>query len=267
MKKIARKDKYGLCIDEYKYNKTFKEVYMGRASGKYPEMESSKAEAQIIKKLIKENYFVLDAGCACGHYYRSFKRVIKKKFTYTGMDPYEILLDGARQVWKNETNVNFKQGNLFKMPFKSKQFDLVVCNNVLTHIHKIKKPIKELLRVSKKYVVLRTPLDINSYRIQIVYNNKWWNYTNVTPENEFDDKGNPRSFSYFDILSFDYLISVIKSHNKKAKIKFIKDTFFNKNLIQKSFKNEKRPLATRIIGGEQISGCIMHPAYFVIIEQ
>ena len=35
------------------------------------------------------------------------------------------------------------------------QFDIVDCNNVLTHIHKIKKPIKELIRVSKKYVDLK----------------------------------------------------------------------------------------------------------------
>ena len=32
-------------------------------------------------------------------------------------------------------------------------------------------------------------------------------------------------------------------------------------------KTEKRPLATRIIGDEQFSGCLMQPHYFVIIEK
>ena len=267
MSKTRKKDKYGLCLDEYEKNSNFKKVYKGRASGKYPEMESSKAEAKILKKILQTNDRILDVGCACGHYYRSFKRIIKKKFYYTGLDPYKILLDGARDVWRDDQHVNFKQGNIFSIPFKKKQFDIVVCNNVLTHIHKIKKPIRELMRVSKKYVILRTPLDINSYRIQIVYNNKWWKYTNVKPSDEFDNQGNPRAFSYFDILSFDYLTSVIKSCNKNAKIKFIKDIFFNKKTIQKSYKNEKRPLATRIVGNEQISGRIMHPSYFVIIKK
>ena len=29
-----------------------------------------------------------------------------------------------------------------------------------------------------------------SYKIQLVYNNKWWKDINVKPENEFDKKGN-----------------------------------------------------------------------------
>ena len=33
-----------------------------------------------------------------------------------------------------------------------------------------------------------------------------------------------------------------------------------------SIEKEKRPLATRIIGDEQFSGCIMQPHYFVIIK-
>lgn len=267
MPKNRRKDRYGLCLDEYEYNSTFRKVYKGRASGKYPEMESSKAEAKILKKIIKKGDSILDVGCACGHYYRSFKREIKKTFYYTGIDPYKILLDGAKDVWGDDENANFKQGNIFAIPFKKDQFDIVVCNNVLTHIHKVKIPIKELIRVSKKYVVIRTPLDVNSYRIQIVYNNKWWKYTDVKPKDEFDDKGNPRAFSYFDILSFDYFSEIVKSINKKAKIKFIKDTFFNRKLINNSYKNEQRPLATRVVGSEQVSGKIMHPAYFVIIEK
>ena len=33
-----------------------------------------------------------------------------------------------------------------------------------------------------------------------------------------------------------------------------------------SKKNEKRPLATSIIQGEQFSGCLMQPHFFVVID-
>ena len=53
----------------------------------------------------------------------------------------------------------------------------------------------------------------------------------------------------------------------KAKITLIKDNFFSKKKINESIKKEKRPLATRIIGDEQFSGCLMQPHYFVVISK
>ena len=38
------------------------------------------------------------------------------------------------------------------------------------------------------------------------------------------------------------------------------------NKAKMNIVNEKRPLATKIIGNEQISGCILQPHYFVIID-
>ena len=106
-----------------------------------------------------------------------------------------------------------------------------------------------------------------SYKIQLVYNKNWWNNTNVKAKDEFDNFGNPRAFSYFNILSKDFLIETIKAIYPKAKIKLIKDNFFSKKKISESIVKEKRPLATRIIEGEQFSGCLMQPHYFVIINK
>ena len=63
------------------------------------------------------------------------------------------------------------------------------------------KPISELIRVCRKELIIRTPIYDMSYRIQLVYNKSWWQYTDVAPEEEFDENGNPRAFSYFDIHS------------------------------------------------------------------
>ena len=51
----------------------------------------------------------------------------------------------------------------------------------------------------------------------------------------------------------------------KILIKII--NFFNKKNINESIKKEKRPLATRIIGNEQVSGCLLQPHHFIIIEK
>ena len=269
MKKIIKKskiDKHGLCLNEYENNFNNAKIYFDRATGKSPEMEVSKAIANILKPKIKNGSKLLDVGCACGHYYRSIKKRVKKNFFYTGTDPYEIFLDKAKIAWKNDTNVNFLKGNIYKLPFKKNQFDLTICSNVFIHLNKIKKPLQELLRVTKGTIIIRTVVYDVSYKVQLVYNNKWWKNTDVKPKDEFDKNGNPRAFSYFNILSKDFLEGTIKDINKKAKVTFIKDNFFSKKIISSSNKKEKRPLATRIVGDEQFSGCLMQPHYFVIIK-
>ena len=147
---MKRFDKYGLCLEEYTNNYNNAKVYYNRAVGKSPEMEVSKAMAKIIKKYIKKDERVLDVGCATGHFYRSLKREIKESFYYTGCDPYKIFLDFAIKAWKNDKKASFKKGNIYNLPFKKNSFDICFSSNVLLHLPDISKPIKELLRVTKK---------------------------------------------------------------------------------------------------------------------
>ena len=72
-----------------------------------------------------------------------------------------------------------------------------------------------------------------SYKIQLVYNKNWWSNTDVKAKDEFDDLGNPRAYSYFNILSKDYLIETIKDIYPNSKIKLIKDNFFSKKKSMK----------------------------------
>ena len=55
MKKKIKKsiiDKHGLCLNEYKKNHNNAKIYFDRATGKTPEMEASKAMANVVKKYI-----------------------------------------------------------------------------------------------------------------------------------------------------------------------------------------------------------------------
>lgn len=263
----SRFDKYGMCLDEYQCNTANVDVYSKRATGELDEMECSKFLAEILARHVKTNQNILDVGCAVGHYYRSMKKRIKVPFFYTGVDPYSILIEKAKEIWKDDSNVDFHIGNIFDLPFGDNSFDYVVSNNVLLHLPDIVKPIGELLRVCKDKIIVRHLLYNKSYRIQFVYNNTWWPYTEVTPENEFDPDGNPCAFSYFNIHSFDYFSSVVHRHCPKATIRYIKDDRFAPEKINQSAKSEGFIEPTRVVDGMQISGCLILPNYFVEIKK
>ena len=156
-------DKYGLCLNEYKNNINNAKIYYDRAIGKEPEMEVSKAMAKIIQKKIKLNDKILDVGCASGHFYRSIKKRISKNFYYTGTDPYAIFLEKAKKAWKKEQNVNFIKGNIYNLPFKKNEFNLSFCSNVFIHLNDVIKPLKEILRVTKKTVIISIKRQYNIY--------------------------------------------------------------------------------------------------------
>lgn len=259
-------DENNMCIEEYTNNEKNAEIYYKRAIGELPEMECSKAISSLISEFINENDHILDVGCACGHYLRSLKNKIKYKFKYTGIDPYEILLRKANIAWSNEVNVNFKIGNIYDLPMKDSSVDIIMCNNVFLHLPEIVKPLQELFRVSRKRIILRHLLYEKSYRIQLVYNNEWWPYTDVKPINEFDEEGNPISFSYFNIHSFSYFKSIINDLCPNSKINFIKDTEYKEENLNISATKEGFIEPTKVVHGNQISGCIVLPNYFVSIE-
>ena len=260
------KKKYNQCYDISERNKDYLNISINRSKGKLPDMEVAKAFSKMLKKMKSKNLSILDVGCLTGHFNRTFEKYLNRKFTYTGIDPWKIHIDAAKKVWKNSKNTFFKIGWAQKIPFENSNFDVVICSNVLTHIPEIKKPLKEMLRTTKKFLILRTPVHDKSYRIQMVLNSKWFKYTKVKPENEFDNKGQPRVYEYYDVHSFDYLKSTIKKISPKCKIKFIKDTFFSKKNIENK-KEMKKVNKTTIINGQQVSDLLILPHYFVVIEK
>lgn len=54
-------------------------------------------------------------------------------------------------------NLTFKEGSAYKLPYKDNSFDLVVCTEVLEHLDAPSKILKEILRVSKKYLLISVP--------------------------------------------------------------------------------------------------------------
>lgn len=96
---------------------------------------------------------ILDAGCGEGFTMDKLdKNGIGKKIEGIEYSKNAILL--GKKLFPN---LIFKEGNAYNLPYKDNSFDLVVCTEVLEHLAEPSKVMKELLRTSKKYVLISVP--------------------------------------------------------------------------------------------------------------
>ncbi len=58
---------------------------------------------------------------------------------------------------KLHPKLELKLGNIYKLPYPDKAFDLIICTEVLEHLEDPEKAFKELMRASKKYLLLSVP--------------------------------------------------------------------------------------------------------------
>lgn len=96
---------------------------------------------------------VLDVGCGEGFTLaRLQKEKIGKEFEGIEYDENAIAL--GKKLYPR---LKITKGDIYKLPFKDDSFDLVVCTEVLEHLDNPRKAYKELIRVSKKYILLSVP--------------------------------------------------------------------------------------------------------------
>lgn len=96
---------------------------------------------------------VLDAGCGEGF---TLARLQKEKIgkVHEGIEYDETAIELGRKTYPK---VYIRKGDIYKLPYKSNSFDLVICTEVLEHLENPKKAYRELIRVSKKYILLSVP--------------------------------------------------------------------------------------------------------------
>lgn len=98
----------------------------------------------MIRKTKIKDKIVLDLGCGSGRYTRILLRYGGKLW---GIDPSKKLLEIAK---KENKKANLKLGTVYKLPFKSNFFDLVVAGLVIDHFKNLNQAFKEISRVLKK---------------------------------------------------------------------------------------------------------------------
>jgi len=104
---------------------------------------------------ITESKNILDVGCGPGADYQVLKDC---KIQYTGIDITPQVIEYCKQTFPEG---DFRVGDIFKLPFPDKSFDIVLCRDVLEHFpppwesgYNWRAALKELSRVANKFLVL-----------------------------------------------------------------------------------------------------------------
>lgn len=246
----------------------YADIFKKRAVGDLPEMESSKAAAKKMAASFNDGDSILDVGCGAGHYLVSYDKALQgKKFHYTGVDVTPKYIEIAQEVFGNRQDVDFLVGSIYKIPFADKTFDIVVCNNVLLHLPEVRIAIRELLRVTKKVLIIRALVGDKSYRIKDIYTKKDMDF--FTSEiDTFDENGEPKDFSFYNIYSKKYISAVVEDTTPGATVIIEADQDFDsENLARNKGDFKNRTNATTLVNGMQVNGNIILPWSFVIVHK
>jgi len=228
-------------------------VLYKRATGELPEMECSKATAKILSTWVKDGDSILDVGCGVGHYLRSLSNRLTANFSYTGLDNSPFYIELAEKAFSNMDRATFCKGDIYQLPFPEKSFDIVMSNNVFLHLPSIERPLRELCRVSRKYVLIRTLVGERSFLIQEVR----------TQGDEFNEDGSPKSFNYYNIYSQAYIEHLLSSIPEVNKWELAPDNDFNPELISANAEQSEFQNVTKMIGDRQVNGYILQPWVFI----
>jgi len=101
--------------------------------------------------LFPQNSFVLEAGCGVG----AQTKIIASKNPVSKFLSVDLSEDSVKEAGEpisslNIQNVEFKQADIYKLPFKEQTFDSVIICFVLEHLHEPRRALYELKRVLKK---------------------------------------------------------------------------------------------------------------------
>lgn len=107
----------------------------------------SKLNKEFIGNLKIDN--ALEVGCNIGN-----QLALLQKQGFKNLCGIEIFLEAVERAKIHTKGINIIQGSAFDLPFKDNYFDLVFTAGVLIHINPkdAKKAMKEIYRVSKKYI-------------------------------------------------------------------------------------------------------------------
>jgi len=244
-------------------NKKYGELLHERATGNLDEMESSRALCNILSEFYKPHMKILDVGCGAGHYLRSLRFRLDENINYTGIDATEYYIKLAQKAY--DENVCFLQGDIYDLPLEDDSFDVVICNNLILHLPPPPTiPISELIRVSSKYIIIRTVFGQRNYIIkEIRSSDDEIEGLPLKEKNLISSDGKPVKFNYFNMYTDKYIRDIVMSINCNSKIKIDSDYDWNQ------FDNTALggQTATKVIGGKQVSGNLLLDWGFIIIEK
>ncbi|MCL5019069.1 MAG: class I SAM-dependent methyltransferase [Patescibacteria group bacterium] len=117
---------------------------------------------------------ILDVGCGEGFTLNRLKENgIGKK-----LEGIEYKKEAIELGKKTYPDIKITEGSIYNLPYKDNSFDLVLCTEVLEHLDDPSKALEELIRVSKKYLVLSVPNEPFFMFAQFVRGKNWSRFGN-----------------------------------------------------------------------------------------
>jgi ubiquinone/menaquinone biosynthesis C-methylase UbiE len=135
---------------------------------------------------------VLDVGTGEGHVLYTLKEALKPR-RRVGID---IDLRPLRIAGENLSDCILSLGNVNNLRFADREFDLVSCAEVLEHLDAPHRAMKEITRVSAKYILLSVP------------NEPLWRCLNMIRGSYWSDFGNtPGHVNHWSRRAFEEFVS------------------------------------------------------------
>lgn len=94
---------------------------------------------------------IVDVGCGEGYILKFLSHQLQGNLF--GLDLYPEVLQTA----KENTNAGFAAASIYQTPLKNKSVDTVLCLEILEHLEEPKRALQEMIRISKKYIILSVP--------------------------------------------------------------------------------------------------------------
>jgi len=117
---------------------------------------------------------ILDVGCGEGFTLNRLKaNNIGEKLE--GIEYSEDAIVIGKKIYPE---IKITKGNIYKLPYKDNSFDLVLCTEVLEHLENPEEGLRELIRVSKKYLVISVPNEPFFMFAQFVRGKNWSRFGN-----------------------------------------------------------------------------------------
>ena len=111
---------------------------------------------------------ILDYGCNdC-----SFSRILKRNFSYWGVDNNLELLNNKIKKYSNK----FKLLKSYKIPFKNNSFDCILINHVIGHIARTRSLLNNLHRVLSTKGIIIVVIPNKYYKFFYFFKNIFNNY-------------------------------------------------------------------------------------------
>jgi ubiquinone/menaquinone biosynthesis C-methylase UbiE len=110
----------------------------------------------------RKKYRFLDIGCERGFDVFSLaKNFSGYEIEFIGIDISSEKIEVANEKVKENgmTNCTFLQGNAEELEFPPDSFDIILCSEVMEHLYKPEKALKDMYKILKKggYLILTTP--------------------------------------------------------------------------------------------------------------